>query len=71
MATVSNSAEIENQKILRALRVCETTDGTSILEDKITEWALLKIVQELTAVHFALAQGNLAIPHSTDWSKRQ
>ena len=71
MATVSNSVEIENQKILRALRVCETTDGASIQEDKITEWALLKIVQELTAVHFALAQANLAKPQLTDWTKRQ
>ena len=35
MVTVSNSAEIENQKVLRALRVCETTDGASIQEDKI------------------------------------
>ncbi|MFI5248104.1 MAG: hypothetical protein ACHQWV_06095 [Nitrospirales bacterium] len=71
MATVSNSADIENQKILRALRVCETTDGTSILEDKIKEWALLKIVQELTAVHFALAQANLVKPQYSDWTKRQ
>ena len=71
MATVSNSAEIENQKILRALRVCETTDGTSILEDKIKEWALLKIVQELTAVHFTLAQANLVKPQYSDWTKRQ
>ena len=37
MATVSNFAEIENQKLLRALRICETTDGASIQEDKITE----------------------------------
>lgn len=71
MATVSNSADIENQKILRAFRACETTDGTSILEDKITEWALLRIVQELTAVHFALAQANVVKPHVGDWTKSQ
>ena len=71
MAPVSNSADIENQKILRALRVCETTDGASIREDKITEWALLKIAQELTAVHFALVQANVVKPHVGDWTKSQ
>jgi len=41
---------VEMGKITQALKLCE--DSGRIKEDKITEWALLKMVEKLNSIDF-------------------
>jgi hypothetical protein len=49
-----------NEKIERALSQCEANGH--VQEGKITEWALLQIVDKLARIHNALLESNLPEP---------
>jgi len=49
-----------NEKIERALGQCEANGH--VQPDKITEWALLQIVDKLVRIHNALLESNLPAP---------
>lgn len=49
-----------SEKIERALSRCEANGH--VQEDKVTEWALLQIVDKLARIHNALLESNLPEP---------
>ena len=55
---ISQAQHAHQQKIHRAKLNLEENEGKAIKQDKIVEWALLEIAQQLQAIHFQLTQMN-------------
>jgi len=61
-----NAQQIREAKINAAKRSLENPEGTKIKEDKIVEWALLEIVQQLHGINFLMGRQNARPPIAGD-----